>query len=133
MENTNERFDKMMHGVLSGIGTSHGFTRRLMVRIEQEKEMARARRMQRIGGAAAVGISVLALVSLVVLLTCFRAEETLSTGFLMGLKDKTVLFFSELFSGISLSTIINTIVVCLAVFAVISWDAVLGIFYAKHK
>ena len=44
MENTrtdNERFDAVMREAIAGIGTSYGFTRRLMARLEQEKEMAR--------------------------------------------------------------------------------------------
>lgn len=123
----------MMRSALSGIGTSHSFTSRLMVRIEQEKEMARARRMQRIGIIAAVTAFALALISLVLLLTLFRVEETVSVGIVEGLKDKICLFFSDLVSGISLSTVINTVVVCLAVLAVFSWDAVLGKVYTKDK
>ena len=45
MENTrtdNERFDAVMREAIAGIGTSYGFTRRLMARLEQEKEMAGA-------------------------------------------------------------------------------------------
>lgn len=133
MENVNGKFDQMMRSALSGIGTSHSFTSRLMVRIEQEKEMARARKMQRIGIIAAVTAFALALISLVLLLTLFRVEETVSVGIVEGLKDKICLFFSDLVSGISLSTVINTVVVCLAVLAVFSWDAVLGKVYTKDK
>lgn len=133
MENVNGKFDQMMRSALSGIGTSHSFTARLMVRIEQEKEVARARRMQRIGIIAAVTAFALALISLVLLLTLFRVEETVSVGIVEGLKDKICLFFSDLVSGISLSTVINTVVVCLAVLAVFSWDAVLGKVYTKDK
>lgn len=133
MENVNGKFDQMMRSALSGIGTSHSFTSRLMVRIEQEKEMARARRMQRIGIIAAVTAFALALISLVLLLTLFRVEETVSVGIVEGLKDKICLFFSDMVSGISLSTVINTVVVCLAVLAVFSWDAVLGKVYTKDK
>lgn len=130
MENTNERFDRMMRGAFSGFGTSASFTRRLMVRIEQEKEIARARRIQRISLIAAVSVFVLALLSLV---TCFRPEGSLAGGYWGGLWGRMSDFFSDMLSASRLPSLINTVVVSLAVFAVLSWDAVLKIFYSRQK
>lgn len=133
MENTNERFDRMMRGAFSGFGTSASFTRRLMVRIEQEKEIARARRIQRISLIAAVSVFVLALLSLVLLVTCFRPEGSLAGGYWGGLWGRMSDFFSDMLSASRLPSLINTVVVSLAVFAVLSWDAVLKIFYSRQK
>lgn len=133
MENTNERFDKMMRGAFSGFGTSASFTRRLMVRIEQEKEMARVRRVRRISFVAAIGIFASALLSLILLITCFRTEEPLTAAYWSGLWERVADFFSDMLSAAHLSTLLNTAVVCLAVFAVLSWDAVLKIFYSRQK
>jgi hypothetical protein len=48
MEKERPTFDSIMRDALGGIGTSMSFTRRVMVRIETEKEMMRIARMERI-------------------------------------------------------------------------------------
>ena len=48
MEKERPTFDSIMRDALGGIGTSISFTRRVMVRIETEKEMMRIARMERI-------------------------------------------------------------------------------------
>ena len=132
MENVNERFDRMMRGAMGAVGTSHSFTARLMVRIEKEKEMARARKLRRIGVAVAVSVFVLSLASLVLLLTYFRVENAaVSAGVLEGLNDKICLLFRDIYEAITPSLIVNMVVLCLSVFAVLSWDAVLGKFFAR--
>ena len=133
MENTDERFDKMMRGAFSGIGTSAAFTRRLMVRIGQEKEVARARRIRRRSTVAAIGLFLLALVSFVLLVTCFRAEQMFSNDYWSGLVERIGQFFSDLLSGVRISSVVHMVVVSLGVFAVLSWDAVLRIFYTRQK
>ena len=75
MENTrtdNERFDAVMREAIAGIGTSYGFTRRLMARLEQEKEMARVRRQRRIGAIVAVVATVWILALSAGVLSYFR-------------------------------------------------------------
>lgn len=136
MENTrtdNERFDAMMREAISGIGTSHGFTRRLMVRLEQEKEMARVRRQRRIGTivAAVVAVGVLAL--LTGALFYFRGEQVLLFDVLGQWKDRMFLSLSESFAATPVSLLVNIVVAGLSVFAVMSWDAVLNLFFTKRK
>ena len=136
MENTrtdNERFDAVMREDIAGIGTSYGFTRRLMARLEQEKEMARVRRQRRIGTivAAVVAVGVLAL--LTGALFYFRGEQVLPLEVLGQWKDRLLLSLSESFATSPVSLLVNIVVAGLSVFAVMSWDAVLGLFFTKRK
>lgn len=136
MENTrtdNERFDAMMREAIAGIGPSYGFTQRLMVRLEQEKEMARVRKQRRIGTIVAAVVAVWVLASLVGTLFYFRGEQVLLFDVLGQWKDRLFLSLSESFAGSPVSLLVNIVVAGLSVFAVMSWDAVLGLFFTKRK
>ena len=134
MENTrtdNERFDAVMREAIAGIGTSYGFTRRLMARLEQEKEMARVRR--RIGAIVAVVATVWILALSAGVLFYFRDEQVLPLHVLGQWKDRLLLSLSESFATSPVSLLVNIVVAGLSVFAVMSWDAVLGLFFTKRK
>ena len=136
MENTrtdNERFDAVMREAIAGIGTSYGFTRRLMARLEQEKEMARVRRQRRIGAIVAVVATVWILALSAGVLFYFRDEQVLPLHVLGQWKDRLLLPLSESFATSPVSLLVNIVVAGLSVFAVMSWDAVLGLFFTKRK
>lgn len=136
MENTrtdNERFDAVMREAIAGIGTSYGFTRRLMARLEQEKEMARVRRQRRIGAIVAVVATVWILALSAGVLFYFRDEQVLPLHVLGQWKDRLLLSLSESFATSLVSLLVNIVVAGLSVFAVMSWDAVLGLFFHQAK
>lgn len=129
-----ETFDEMMRSAFQGIGTSHSFTPRLMVRIEKEREMARQRRLSRMSNRIAATIVATSLITIILLATCFSSAG-ISWDILEEFKVKLAAFASDTYSGfsanVSAGSVIRTITICMGVFAIIFWDTLLGKFYMK--
>lgn len=129
-----ETFDNMMRSAFQGIGTSHSFTSRLMVRIEKEKEMARQRRLSRLSNRIAAVVVATTLITFIVLATCFSSAG-MSWGILEEFRIKLAAFASDTYSAlsanVSISSIIRMVTICMGIFAVIFWDTLLGKFYMK--
>lgn len=134
MGNSMETFDEMMRSAFQGMGTSHYFTPRLMVRIEKEKEMARQRRLSRISNRIAATIVVTSLITIILMATCFSSAG-ISWDILEDFRIKLAAFASDTYSNfsasVSISSIIRTVTICMGIFAVIFWDTLLGKFYMK--
>ena len=132
--NAMETFDEMMRSAFQGMGTSHSFTPRLMVRIEKEKEMARQRRLSRISNRIAATIVVTSLITIILMATCFSSAG-ISWDILEDFRIKLAAFASDTYSNfsasVSISSIIRTVTICMGIFAVIFWDTLLGKFYMK--
>lgn len=134
MGNSMETFDEMMRSAFQGMGTSHSFTPRLMVRIEKEKEMARQRRLSRISNRIAATIVVTSLITIILMATCFSSAG-ISWDILEDFRIKLAAFafdtYSNFSASVSISSIIRTVTICMGIFAVIFWDTLLGKFYMK--
>lgn len=85
------------------------------------------------GRSSPAVVAVWILASLVGTLFYFRGEQVLLFDVLGQWKDRLFLSLSESFAASPVSLLVNIVVAGLSVFAVMSWDAVLGLFFTKRK
>lgn len=137
MNKINETFDQMMRCAMGGIGTSQSFTRRLMIRIEKEKEMARVAKLSQLNNRIAFVVLISALLGLMIMLTVASSMD-FNMEMLYGLKDTVSNYFSSSYQSSQWQAyppmlIFNVISVVLAVVAVLSLDRVLKKEFSQHK
>ncbi|MDD4820411.1 MAG: hypothetical protein PHD21_06220 [Flavobacteriales bacterium] len=137
MNKVNETFDNIMRGAFAGIGTSQSFTRRLMIRIEKEKEMARVAKVARISNRIAFCVLIAALVALMIALTIVSNMDVNPNVF-QNIKDSISEFFASSYQTSQWQAyppmfIFKVVSVVLAIVAVLSLDKVLKKEFSRNK
>ena len=126
MEKERPTFDSIMRDALGGIGTSMSFTRRVMVRIETEKEMQRIARLERI-------IRITGIIVGVVIIGLIAITTAIAMDIIPSLTMSGENIWAETINGYAISLreihppqyIVGGITVLLAVMAFIALDRIL--------